>query len=130
MVGRGANMSSALTRNARLSEPADMEEWMESARGSETLEVGRSKRWLKAPLTFLLSLRSMLPELPAGRFWGIARDMARISSSRTWSCSLRRLLDLRRIREESVTGSLRTDWDRWSLARPFGEGGGLGWDCE
>lgn len=83
MVGRGENMSKALTRKARSSELPDMDECMESSRGSDTLEVGRSNRWFSAPFTFLLSLRSMPPELPAGRFWGIGNVMARISSSRT-----------------------------------------------
>lgn len=68
MVGRGENMSSALTRKARFSELPDMDEWMEFSRGSDTLDVGRSKRWFRAPLTFLLSRRSMPPELAAGRF--------------------------------------------------------------
>jgi hypothetical protein len=69
MVGRGENMSSALTRKARSSELLDMEECTESSKGSDTFDVGLSKRWFSPPFTFLLSRRSMPPpELPAGRF--------------------------------------------------------------
>jgi hypothetical protein len=82
MVGRGENMSRALTRKARSSEPPDMEECTESSMGRDMLDVGLSRRWFGPPLAFLLSRRSMLPELPAGRFWGMGRLMARISSSR------------------------------------------------
>lgn len=122
-------MSSALTRKARSSELLDMDEWTESSRGSDTLDVGRSKRWLSPPLTFLLSLRSMPPELPAGRFCGIGRVIVRISSSRMWSCSLRLLLDMRRTKE-SEGWSLRRDCGRWSFPRPLAAAGRLECDCE
>ena len=120
MVGRGAKMSKALTQKARDSEFPDMDECTESSRGSETSD-GRSKRGLRVPLTFLLSRRSMLPELPAGRFCGIGKLIARISSSRMWSCSLRLLLDLRRPREVSLGGPLRNDWGRCSFPRSLGK---------
>lgn len=119
MVGRGAKMSKALTQKARDSEFPDMDECIESSRGSETLDEGRSKRALRAPLTFLLSRRSMLPEFAAGRFCGIGKLIARISSSRMWSCSFRLLLDLRRPRDVSLGGPLRNDWGRWSFPRSF-----------
>ena len=114
MVGRGAKMSKALTQKARDSEFPDMDECIESSRGSETLDEERSK-----PLTFLLPRRSMLPEVPAGRFCGIGKLIARISSSRMWSCSLRLLLDLRRLRDVSLGGPLRNDWGRCSFPRSF-----------
>ena len=117
-------MSSALTRKARSSELLDMDEWIESSNGSDTLDMGLSKRWLSPPLTFLLSRRSMPPELPAGRFWGMGRLMARISSSRMWSWFFRFLLDIRRIRD-SLAGSLRRDWGRCSFPRSFAAAGRL-----
>jgi hypothetical protein len=132
MVGRGENMSRALTRKARRSETLDMDEWIESSTGSEMLDMGLSKRWLSAPLTFLLSLRSMPPELPAGRFWGIGSAMARISSSRMWSFSLRRLLDIRRT-SESLAGSRRKDCGRCNLPRPLAAAaaaGRLAWEFD
>src|SRR5690242_11467113 len=117
MVGRGEKKSRALTRKARSSELPDMDECIESSRGSEMLDCGRSNRALRPPLTFLLSRRSIPPELPAGRFCGIGRVIARISSSRMWSSSFRLLLDLRRARDVSLGGPLRSDWGLCSFPR-------------